>query len=112
MGWTLTGWLENSPEPTAVVAVNSPVAVDVTHSRRLIFLRSESSFMCTKRTYLVCWATTAILLFFCCYGRTDTQGFHSGWLVTTRPGWLWFTNLVYLGAMAIGIIPIFFLRRM
>jgi hypothetical protein len=30
------------------------------------------------------------------FGSTDSEGFHSGWLFSTRPGWLWFTIIIYL----------------
>jgi len=64
-----------------------------------------------KKLFRSIWLVGAILLFFCCFGRTDSQGFHSGWLVATRPGWLWLTILVYLVIVGGGYVVVHFLSR-
>ena len=61
--------------------------------------------------YLVCWTIGCMLLFFCFFGRTDAEGFNVGWLFATRPGWLWFTALIYVGIILLALIPCVFLHK-
>jgi len=67
--------------------------------------------MHAKNTYVVVWLIVAVLLFFCFFGPTDAEGFHIGWLVATRPGWLWFTVLSYVLIVAAGFVLVRFLTR-
>ena len=60
--------------------------------------------MCARNTYITIWLVVAVLLFFCFFGRTDAEGFHVGWLVATRPGWLWFTILSYIYIIAVAFV--------
>jgi hypothetical protein len=50
----------------------------------------------------ICRLIAAVLLFLSFFGSTDAEGFHHGWFVTTRPGWLWFTALVYCAIVIAG----------
>jgi hypothetical protein len=57
-----------------------------------------------RHIYMIIWGCFSILLFFAFFGSTDEQGFHHGWLITTRPGWLWSAGCFYIAVVAAGWI--------
>lgn len=63
---------------------------------QIVFQRIRDGNKSFAILFAIGWVIASTLLLFCFFGHTDSDGSHSGWLMKTRPGWLWLAAPIYL----------------